>query len=246
MYVFEMAPVEGAGSVEVLQAEDSQPTPEQMGYQPLGHSEIGPVPSPIVSAPLEANQDPWMPVTGHTSSHAPEQETSQLDAFGSEYFTSSGDGVSTHGGKHSKESDSEGEVIPAKMMRREEIPAEARLSSSPTPEAMDCNAVQGDSPSAHTGNSTGVNVSAPAISSANDSQPPPRVVVMEWHSCSICLEEMVDSDLLIHHDCGAIVCPTCLQASSQHYSQGGALMPCPVSGVLEKYGGGVLRLGGVV
>ena len=242
-----MAPVGGAGCVELLQAENSQPTaPEEMGYQRLGDG-TGPVPSPAAPEAPEKNQDPWMPVTGHTSDHTPDhtpghtlaQETSRLDPFGSEHFLGGGEGgVAPHGCKHAKESDSEGEVIPAKMMRREETPGEPCLGDSPAhspahdaPEAMDCGTVREDGPSENTASNVGIGGSAPAISSStNESRSPARAVVMEWHSCSICLEEMVDSDLLIHRDCGAIVCPTCLQASSEHYSQGGALMPCPVGG----------------
>ena len=242
IYVFEMAPVEGVGCVELVQVENSQPaTPEQMGYQRLGDG-TGPVPSPTVPETQEPNRDPWMPVTGHTPSHTPARETSELDPFGSEHFLGSGNGVAPHGVKHGKESDSEGEVIPAKMMRREETPVEPRLSASPTreaPDAMDCGTAHGNGPSENTGSNVG---SAPAVSSDNDFQSPVRAVVMEWHSCSICLEEMVDSDLLIHRDCGAIVCPTCLQASSEHYSQGGALMPCPVGGAVRAGAGDVILL----
>ena len=57
----------------------------------------------------------------------------------------------------------------------------------------------------------------------------PTVVIMEWHSCVICLEEMVDSDLLTHSVCGAMICPSCLQASRTHSATDNGLMPCPVS-----------------
>ncbi|XP_011407917.1 PREDICTED: ubiquitin carboxyl-terminal hydrolase 10-like isoform X2 [Amphimedon queenslandica] len=56
----------------------------------------------------------------------------------------------------------------------------------------------------------------------------PTVVVMEWHSCVICLEEMVDSELLTHSVCGAMICDTCLQASRNHSGTENGLMPCPV------------------
>lgn len=56
-----------------------------------------------------------------------------------------------------------------------------------------------------------------------------KVVVMEWHSCGICLEEMIDSDLLTHLSCGAILCDDCLQASKQHTMKEDGKMPCPVS-----------------
>ena len=59
----------------------------------------------------------------------------------------------------------------------------------------------------------------------------PTVVVMEWHSCVICLEEMVDSELLTHSVCGAMICDTCLQASRTHSGTENGLMPCPVSTV---------------
>ncbi|KAL5476211.1 hypothetical protein EMCRGX_G026127 [Ephydatia muelleri] len=59
-------------------------------------------------------------------------------------------------------------------------------------------------------------------------------VVMEWHSCGICLEEMVDTDLLIHRECGAVLCAVCLIASSQHSAQGGDHILCPICTMLVK------------
>lgn len=53
-------------------------------------------------------------------------------------------------------------------------------------------------------------------------------VVMEWRSCCICLEEMLDSDLLTHRSCGAVVCPSCLQSSVQHSSRRDQKIACPV------------------
>ena len=56
------------------------------------------------------------------------------------------------------------------------------------------------------------------------------VVMMEWHSCNICLEEMIDSDLLTHAQCGGTVCSTCLQASKAHQeSIEQKRITCPVS-----------------
>lgn len=62
-----------------------------------------------------------------------------------------------------------------------------------------------------------------------------KVVVMEWHSCGICLEEMVDSDLLTHPTCGAILCEECLQASKQHTMKEDGKMPCPVCVWYKQY-----------
>ena len=59
-----------------------------------------------------------------------------------------------------------------------------------------------------------------------------NAVVMEWRSCCICLEEMLDSDLLTHSACGAVLCSSCLQSSVQHSSQQGQKMPCPVRAVV--------------
>ncbi len=56
------------------------------------------------------------------------------------------------------------------------------------------------------------------------------VVMMEWHSCNICLEEMVDSDLLTHAQCGGTLCSSCLQASKAHQeSTDQKRITCPVS-----------------
>ncbi len=59
-----------------------------------------------------------------------------------------------------------------------------------------------------------------------------NAVVMEWRSCCICLEEMLDSDLLTHPSCGAVVCSSCLQSSMQHSSQQANKMPCPVRAIV--------------
>ena len=59
--------------------------------------------------------------------------------------------------------------------------------------------------------------------------PGEKVVVMEWHSCAICLEEMVDEELVTHAVCGAILCSECLQSAQQHaegVSEGN--LSCPV------------------
>lgn len=65
--------------------------------------------------------------------------------------------------------------------------------------------------------------------------PPPAVaVVMEWHTCTICLDEMVDSDLLVHLSCGTTICSTCLQSAQQHNTatapsgETTTNFPCPV------------------
>lgn len=63
----------------------------------------------------------------------------------------------------------------------------------------------------------------------DDKETKPKVVVMEWHSCVICLEEMVDSELLTHTSCAAMMCSTCLQASQTHSANDTGHMPCPVS-----------------
>lgn len=64
----------------------------------------------------------------------------------------------------------------------------------------------------------------------------PKVVVMEWHMCVICLEEMVDSDLLTHTTCGATICAVCLEASRRHSgNEETAHMPCPVSTIYNDH-----------
>lgn len=61
----------------------------------------------------------------------------------------------------------------------------------------------------------------------------PTVVMMEWHSCNICLDEMMDSDLLTHAQCGGTMCKNCLEASRAHQEASEAKRSiCPVSLVL--------------
>ena len=39
------------------------------------------------------------------------------------------------------------------------------------------------------------------------------VTVDQWKSCSICLEELADPELLVHKTCGATFCHCCLEVS---------------------------------
>ena len=75
---------------------------------------------------------------------------------------------------------------------------------------------------------------ATSINKESNETTPRKVVVMEWHSCAICLEEMVDSELLTHTPCGALLCATCLESSQQHIATESGHMPCPVSDVITK------------
>ena len=58
-----------------------------------------------------------------------------------------------------------------------------------------------------------------------------KVVIMEWHTCVICLEEMIDSELMTHESCGATLCSNCIEASVRHSSSESGHIPCPVSHV---------------
>ena len=139
------------------------------------------------------------------------------------------------GRKHGKEtsSDSEVEGLPAKMMRSdEEALARAEEGSSfPAPVVSDMSSSGGSGgggaqqPSGSRSDGGGDGAQAPVIIQTNE---PRQAVIMEWHSCSICLEEMVDTELLTHVDCGAVLCSGCLQSSVQHYSKDDDLIPCPV------------------
>ena len=47
---------------------------------------------------------------------------------------------------------------------------------------------------------------------ASTDQSKDRVVTVDqWKSCSICLEELADPELLVHRTCGATFCHTCLE-----------------------------------
>ncbi|KAG1658003.1 Ubiquitin carboxyl-terminal hydrolase 4 [Nymphon striatum] len=50
----------------------------------------------------------------------------------------------------------------------------------------------------------------------------------KWQSCAICLEEMLDTELLCHPLCGCILCESCIKVgiSLKHY--GGTTLTCPV------------------
>ncbi|XP_074658140.1 uncharacterized protein LOC141911078 [Tubulanus polymorphus] len=61
---------------------------------------------------------------------------------------------------------------------------------------------------------------------AMDTTCAPSPVQSQWSSCAICLEEMVDSELMIHVECGGMLCHSCLQMSVKHY--GDSAYVCPV------------------
>ncbi|XP_064639050.1 uncharacterized protein LOC135494727 isoform X2 [Lineus longissimus] len=48
----------------------------------------------------------------------------------------------------------------------------------------------------------------------------------QWKSCTICLEEMTDSDLMVHTSCGGTLCQSCLDMSIKHYGE--MAFSCPV------------------
>ena len=220
-------------------------TPSNAGYKLLENGgavssaacSADPANSTVVLGVSEMLRDPWMPSSRDVTSsqNIDSSDNRVLDAFGSEQFML--DRVSTHGGKHGKESDSENETLPAKMMKGDNDNGESSQVegvAQSAPEAMDCSSASFVSqyPTAGASEDTLEDISNPVCP---HSSPNPQAVVMEWHSCSICLEEMVDSDLLTHKECGAIVCPSCLQASAEHYNQGQSLVPCPVGDQLTSF-----------
>ncbi|XP_052107037.1 uncharacterized protein LOC127739380 [Mytilus californianus] len=61
------------------------------------------------------------------------------------------------------------------------------------------------------------------------------VTVDQWKSCSICLEELADSELLVHKTCGATFCHSCLEMSLLHYGQENFLCPvCSCAAVMTE------------
>ena len=224
VYAFEMAPLSGAESVEGPQPETDNrpvfgplPRPQAMGYQALGSGE----------GEGEDSQDSRTVQTA--SSAAAPQEGSPRDVSGSETPVSGSCAV-----RQVQGSDSDSDGRPAKVRRKEEKEGGEEGGGA---EAMDCSPLQTpaarneDAPvvsSAGAGSSTGLGTGVGAGPGMGAG--PARAVVLEWRSCAICLEELVDSELLTHRPCGAVLCGGCLKASTQHYgSAGGDLIPCPVS-----------------
>ncbi|XP_064615104.1 uncharacterized protein LOC135479234 [Liolophura sinensis] len=64
----------------------------------------------------------------------------------------------------------------------------------------------------------------------------------QWRSCAICLEEMVDSDLMVHPSCEGTLCQSCLEMSFKHY--GDVAFTCPVCSIPVNPVEGFLPLGG--
>ena len=50
--------------------------------------------------------------------------------------------------------------------------------------------------------------SGPAVGGNKEAE---SAVIVQWHSCAICLEEFEDSKLTIHHKCQGMLCKTCLE-----------------------------------
>ena len=181
-------------------------------------------------------QTPRETVT-HRTQTTPESETPPE--------TQATPGAAMLGRKHGKGGDIEPEGHPAKIFKRDDVSVR-REDVAPAI----------SNPIKREGASPVINESvapAPAMDNLNSSNqngvaiiaegPISRqAVVVEWHSCGICLEEMVDSELLTHGECGAIVCPTCLRSSVEHYGKEGGTVPCPVR--KEGRGGGKRKGGG--
>jgi hypothetical protein len=47
-----------------------------------------------------------------------------------------------------------------------------------------------------------------------------------WHTCAICLEEMLERELMTHPLCGCMLCQPCLEMTKNHH--GGSTFICPV------------------
>lgn len=62
----------------------------------------------------------------------------------------------------------------------------------------------------------------------------------QWRTCAICLEEMVDNDLLVHPSCGGILCHSCLEVSYKHYEK--STFPCPICSTAVETTEGFVRL----
>ena len=135
---------------------------------------------------------------------------------------------SISGRKHSKGSDSETEGLPTKMFKSElQSPTRKVGNFSSAPVVDPPNDTPDSDKTAGIGGG-GEKEDVPVVSQASAA-----AVVVEWHSCAICLEEMVDSDLVTHASCGAVLCPTCLQSSVDHYQKEDGLVPCPVSTIFK-------------
>ena len=76
------------------------------------------------------------------------------------------------------------------------------------------------------------------VSSTTDPQEPPKEETskedpsvnpasLSYHSCAICLEDMQDTDLLVHPACGCTLCETCLSLNCSQVTETGDT-PCPV------------------
>ena len=128
-----------------------------------------------------------------------------------------GTGSSVSGRKHGKESDSDTDGLPTKMFKSEQQSSSREGNSPPAPVVDPSN-----EPPPHP-------MSDGALPGKGGAPVINRAVVVEWHSCAICLEEMVDSELMTHGTCGAVLCPSCLQSSVDHYRKDEGLLPCPVS-----------------
>ena len=57
--------------------------------------------------------------------------------------------------------------------------------------------------------------------------PPVNPASLSYHTCAICLEEIQDTDLMVHPTCGCTLCETCLSLNCSRVTDSGDT-PCPV------------------
>lgn len=97
-----------------------------------------------------------------------------------------------------------------------------------TSETFQSSAIQGSIDSWITDNINGTGGSGLTVA-------PSVVTPDQWKSCAICLEDLMDIELMVHQQCGGTFCQTCLEMSVRHYGEDSYTCPvCSAPAVLTE------------
>ncbi|XP_060069441.1 uncharacterized protein LOC132549520 [Ylistrum balloti] len=82
---------------------------------------------------------------------------------------------------------------------------------------------------------TWISDNMPATDGSGSTVAPSVVTPDQWRSCAICLEDLMDIELMVHQQCGGTFCQTCLEMSVRHYGEDSYTCPvCSAPAVLTE------------
>ncbi|XP_033759609.1 uncharacterized protein LOC117341858 [Pecten maximus] len=82
---------------------------------------------------------------------------------------------------------------------------------------------------------TWISDNLPGTNGSGSTVTPSVVTPDQWKSCAICLEDLMDIELMVHQQCGGTFCQTCLEMSVRHYGEDSYTCPvCSAPAVLTE------------